>query len=70
MQTILSKRLKDLRYDRQLKQSDVARAIGCTYQAVSNYESGKRAPGIPELIALANFYNVSIDYLVGRTDNC
>lgn len=68
MQTILSKRLKDLRYERQLKQSDVAIAIGCTAQAISNYEYGKRTPGIPELIALADFYNVSIDYLVGRTD--
>ena len=68
MQTILSKRLKDLRCEHQLKQSDIANAIGCTYQAVSNYEYGKRTPGIPELIALADFYNVSIDYLVGRTD--
>ena len=69
MQSIISKRLRDLRYDRQLKQSDVANSIGCTHQAISNYESGKRVPGISELIALANFYNVSIDYLVGRTDS-
>ena len=68
MQTILSKRLKDLRYDRQLKQSDVADAIGYTYQAISNYEFGKRTPGIPELILLADFFDVSIDYLVGRTE--
>ena len=68
MQTILSKHLKDLRCERRLKQLDVANSIGCTTQAISNYEYAKRTPGIPELIALANFYNVSIDYLVGRTD--
>lgn len=67
MQTLLSKHLKELRFQNNYSQSDVAAAIGCTTQAISNYELGKRAPGITELIALADFYEVSIDYLVGRT---
>ena len=68
MQTLLSKRLKELRFQNNYSQSDVAASIGCTNQSISNYESGKRTPGIPDLIALADFYDVSIDFLVGRTN--
>ena len=64
----MAERLKELRIHHNLSQSEVAVAIGRTNQTISNYESGKRAPGIPELIALADFYDVSIDYLVGRTN--
>ena len=61
------KRLKNLRLDRDLKQSDVGNALGFSSQAIANYENGKREPRISELIALADYYDVSIDYLVGRT---
>lgn len=65
---MLSHRLKELRVNQNLTQSDVAVALGFTSQAIANYEKGKREPRIQELITLANFFNVSIDYLVGRTN--
>lgn len=68
MKPLLAIRLKKLRFHNNCSQADVATAIGCTMQAISNYESGKRTPGVPELIALADFFEVSIDYLVGRTN--
>lgn len=36
---------------------------------ISRYESGEREPGIAELILIADYFNISIDYLLGRTDN-
>lgn len=65
---IFSQRIKDLRIEKKLKQSDVANALGFTNQAISNYEFSKREPRIHDLILLADFFDVSIDYLVGRTD--
>lgn len=61
-------RLRELRKEKGLKQSDVALFIDSTPQAIANYELGKREPGIKQLILLADFFDVSIDYLVGRTD--
>ena len=61
------KRLRDLREDRDLRQSDLAKATGIDQRTISNYETGKTAPDAYALIKLADFFNVSIDYLVGRT---
>ncbi len=63
-----AKRLRDLREDRDLTQSDVARVLGTTYQYYSTYESGKRELPFSRAILLAEFYNVSLDYLAGLTD--
>ncbi len=63
----LCKRLKALRTERNLKQLDVAKAIHVVPAAISNYETGKNQPLYPVLIELADFYNVSTDYLLGRT---
>lgn len=49
-------------------QRQVAKALGVTPQAISFYERGLREPGIDELIKMADFFEVSIDYLVGRID--
>lgn len=65
---MLAQRLRELRYEKKLKQSDVANALGFSGQAISNYESGKREPKVSDLILLADFFDVSIDYLVGRID--
>lgn len=62
------KRLRDLREDRDLRQIDVANATGIDQKTLSNYETGKTKPDSEALIALADFFGVSIDYLVGRTD--
>ena len=64
-----SQRLKELREDNDLTQSDVAKVINTTYQYYSRYEKGIRELPLSRAIALANFYNVSIDYLAGVTDN-
>lgn len=61
-------RIKDLREDMDLRQIDVARATGIDQKTLSNYETGKTNPDSSALISLADFFNVSIDYLVGRAD--
>ncbi|MBQ6922474.1 MAG: helix-turn-helix transcriptional regulator [Clostridia bacterium] len=60
-------RIRDLREDMDLRQSDLAKATGIDQRTISNYETGKSDPNSDALIKLADFFNVSIDYLVGRT---
>ena len=62
-------RIKDLREDRDLRQSDLAAATGIDQRTISNYETGKSNPDSDALIRLADFFNVSIDYLVGRVQH-
>ena len=59
-------RLKELRIKKNIKQQDLAKALNVTKQSISNWENGKRLPNIEILILLADFYNCSLDYLVGR----
>lgn len=61
-------RIKDLREDRDLRQADVAKATGIDQRTLSNYETGKTNPDSFALIKLADFFDVSIDYLLMRTD--
>lgn len=59
-------RLKELREDRDLRQIDVAKATGIDQKTISNYETGKTKPDSDALILLADFFDVTIDYLVAR----
>lgn len=61
-------RIKDLREDRDLRQSDLAAATGIDQRTISNYETGKTSPDAYALIKLADYFGVSVDYLIGRTD--
>ncbi len=61
-------RLKFLRAERGLTQKDVAKAIGVAQSAVTFWENGKRVPNALAIIALAKFFDVSADYLLGLTD--
>ena len=61
-------RLKDLREDHDLKQEDVAKILNISQTNYSKYELGKINIPINSLIVLANFYNTSIDYLLGITN--
>lgn len=61
-------RIRELREDRDLRQIDVATATGIDQKTLSNYETGKTNPDSYSLIKLADFFDVSIDYLVGRAD--
>ena len=64
-----SERLKELRTSRRLYQRELAELLGISIRGYQCYETGEHDPGVKKLIALADYYNVSIDYLVGRTDD-
>lgn len=64
------KRIRDLREDTDLTQEYVAKIVlNCTRSAYSKMESGSRLISIDDLVKLADFYKISLDYLVGRVDN-
>jgi len=62
-------RLKDLREDRDLMQKEVASILGIDQRVYSNYETGKREIPTRFIVILADFYNTSTDYILGRTNN-
>ncbi len=62
---IYQTRLFELRTDKDLRQEDIAKIISCTKQAYGNYENGKRALPLEQLVKLCNFYGVSADYILG-----
>lgn len=62
-------RIKKIRKLHNLTQKQVAISLGIAEQAYQRYEYGKVSPGIDFLLALADFYKVSLDYLVGRSDD-
>ena len=62
-------RLKDLREDKDLTQAQIADLLFITQQQYSLYERGYREIPTSALITLANYYNTSVDYILGRTDN-
>lgn len=62
-------RIRDLREDHDLKQRQLAEYLNCSQRVYSNYELGQRDIPTDILIRLANFYHVSIDYLLGQTSN-
>ena len=61
-------RIRDLREDHDLLQKDIAAYLKCTQVCYSNYEMGKRDIPTDVLKALALFYDTSVDYLLGLTD--
>ena len=61
-------RLKEIREDKDLLQKDVANVLKMSQVVYSRYETGIRLIPIDKLDILANFYNTSVDYLIGRTD--
>ena len=62
-------RLKDLRQDRDLGQKEVAAYLGIDQRVYSNYETGKREIPTRFVVALADFYKTTTDYILGRTNN-
>ena len=63
------RRIRDLREDRDLTQKDLAKHLNCSQQVYSNYELGQRDIPTDLLIKLSNFYDVSVDYILGLSDN-
>lgn len=68
MREILSRRLKELRKEKGLSQIQVAIYCDITEKAYQNYELMTREPKLEILIRIADYYNVSLDWLTGRTD--
>ncbi len=62
-------RLKELRKKKGISQLRLATELNTTQNSISRYETGEREPGIAELIKIADYFNVSVDFLIGRTDN-
>lgn len=60
-------RIEDLRVDHDLTQQQVADILGCQREVYRRYEKGTRTIPVEFLIQLADYYGVSIDYLVGRS---
>lgn len=65
---ILSERLRTLRKERNLTQQDIADYLGIRLRTYQYYEGSGHRPDLETLVALADYFQVSLDYLVGRTD--
>ncbi|MBE6639329.1 MAG: helix-turn-helix transcriptional regulator [Ruminococcaceae bacterium] len=62
-------RLKEIRKSKGISQLKLAMDLNTNQNTISRYENGEREPGINELIKIADYFNISIDYLLERTDN-
>lgn len=62
-------RLKQIRKAKGISQLKLAMDLNTNQNTISRYETGEREPGIRELISLADYFNVSVDCLLERTDN-
>jgi transcriptional regulator with XRE-family HTH domain len=66
---IIGERLKTLRSERKPTQKEIAEAVHITEVSYQRYEYGTVRPSLDTLIALADYFDVSLDYLVGRSNN-
>lgn len=66
---MLFQRLKDLREDNDMKQIQIAELLGIQQTVYSRYERGVQNIPLEHLLFLADYYNVSTDFILGRTDN-
>lgn len=62
-------RLKELRRAKGISQLKLALDLNTNQNTISRYETGEREPGINELILIADYFNVSVDYLLERTND-
>lgn len=69
MASDLMTRLRVLRAEKRLSQQDVADATNLSVRGYRNIENGDSSPSLSVIVVLANFFDVSIDYLIGRTDS-
>jgi len=65
---IFAERLKALRKEKNQTQTQMANYLQCSLRAYQYYESATHYPEIPDLMKLADFFGVSTDYLLGRSD--
>lgn len=62
-------RLKELRVASRITQVKLAMDLNLSQHSISRYETGEREADYDTLVAIADYFNVSLDYLLGRTDN-
>ena len=62
-------RIRNLREDADMTQTEIAKVLNCSQRVYSNYERGDLDIPTEILIKLANFHNVSVDYILNRTNN-
>lgn len=62
-------RLKEIRKAKGISQLKLALELNTNQNTISRYETGEREPGLVELVAIADYFDVSVDYLLERTDN-
>lgn len=65
---VLAKRLKELRESRRIYQREMAEYLGMSFRGYQGYETNQSDPKLKTLIAIADYFGVSTDYLMGRTD--
>ena len=68
MQNLFSTRLRNLREDADLNQTQLANAVQMTQRKISYFECGKFEPSIDDIVALCRYFKVSSDYLLGLSD--
>ncbi|MBO6264039.1 MAG: helix-turn-helix transcriptional regulator [Clostridia bacterium] len=68
MELNIGVRIKDLRKEKNISQSELANAIGVSQKAIDYWERGVNEPKASYIVALADFFNVSADYLLGIKD--
>lgn len=66
---MLGSRLRDLRLSKDMTQAELGKILGVGKTTISQYETGTRKPDAETLDKLAGFFAVSVDYLLGRTDD-
>jgi len=66
---MLYRRIRDLREDKDITQKEMAKILNCSQQVYSNYELGQRDIPTDILIKLSRFHNVSVDYILGLSEN-
>ena len=64
--TLIAERLKLLRKEKKLTQTELGEKVGIKQSSYSDWETGKNEPSLEKLIVLADFFEVSLDWLVGR----
>jgi len=69
MKEVFKNRLKELRKDAGISQEDLGKSLNLSKMAISHWESGHSEPCISQLVDLSCIFDVSIDYLVGKSDD-
>lgn len=67
--SVIGTRIKELRLNKKVTQKEIAEGIGVSSVSIQRFEYGSVRPSLDTLIALADYFDVSLDFLTGRNDN-